>query len=146
MVLLPWYHDYNHSQLREFRSRNFNRGDEKRGVSWRYRKQLVQRRENRSWKVGRLPFIAASLRNAPYGHSFTVLRGCCYVFTASFRVHAKETTIPRCGVRWNVGSTSKKNEREIIPRAVNFRRNIFLKRYLLHLMYLESEIEIGKNF
>lgn len=77
----------------EFRSRNFNRGDEKHGMSWRYRKQLVQRRENRleeGWlEVGRLPFIVVSLRNAPYGHSFTVLRGCCYVFTASFRAARK---------------------------------------------------------
>lgn len=77
----------------EFRSRNLNRGDEKHGVSWRYRKQLVQRRENRleeGWlEIGRLPFIVVSLRNAPYGHSFTVLRGCCYVFIASFRAARK---------------------------------------------------------
>lgn len=123
-------------------------------MDWRYRKQLVQRRENRleeGWlEVGRLPFIVVSLRNAPYGHSFTVLRGCCYVFTAPFRVHAKETTtIPSCGAvcAFKLGSTSKENEREIISRPINFHRNIFLNVFYCTIyIYLETEFGLEENF
>lgn len=67
-----------------------------------------------------------------------------------FALHAKETTIPSRGavcarLSWkSSGSTSKEKEREIIPRAINFRGNVFLNVFYCTI-YLETGLRLGEK-
>lgn len=114
-----------------------------------YQKQLVQQRERRETTVGRFarawptPFIAASLRNAPYGHSFTVLRGRCYVFTASFHEHAKG---PRFWLRCLRVVRALASGRQVIGLKVKERtRNILLWNIVVVRAYKTINVSFNEE-